>query len=185
MVAVGSPSLTGALLSAVAAPFALITAGISYVLSAVTLTSIQVNEDVKPPREHERFWTAARAGLSFTIHHPVLRGLLLSGMILNAATMVGSAASAVYALTVLGIGPAVFAGLGTVAALGGLTASFAAPAVLKRVGIGKTRILAGVSAVPIAISPMRTWTILPVDFDGETLAAGGERSAGSLSRLAR
>ena len=46
-------------------------------------------------------------------------------------------------------------------------------------------LLAGVSAVPIAISPMRTWTILPVDFDGETLAAGGERSAGSLSRLAR
>ena len=154
-VAVGSPSLTGALLNAVAAPFALVTAGISYVLSALSLTSTQVREDLKPPREHERFWTAARAGLSFTIHHPVLRGLFLSGMILNAATMVGSAATAVNALTVLGINPAVYAALGTFAALGGLAASFAAPVILSRLGVGKTRILAGLACAPaVALTPL-------------------------------
>jgi MFS family permease len=114
-VAVGSPSLTGALLSAVAAPFVLVAAGIAYALSALVLTSIQVNEDVKPPRSHEAFWTAARAGLSFTIHQPALRALFLSGMTLNAATMFGSAATAVYALNVLGLSPAVFALLSTFA----------------------------------------------------------------------
>ena len=120
MVAVGSPSLTAALLSVIAAPFALVTAGISYVLSALTLASLQVGEDVKPLRQHEGFWPAARAGLSFTIHQPVLRGLFLSGMVLNAATMFGSAATAVYALGVLGLSPAVFALLGSFAALGAL-----------------------------------------------------------------
>lgn len=154
-VAVGSPSLTGALLSATAAPFALVTAGISYMLSALALRSIKVIEDVKPPREHGRFCEAARAGLSFTIRHPVLRSLFLSGMLLNAATMFGSAATAVYALNVLGLSPAVFALLGTFAALGGLSASFAAPALLKRLGIGKTRILGGIACVPaVALTPL-------------------------------
>ena len=155
MVAVGSPSLTAALLGVVAAPFALVTAGISYALSALTLTGIQAGEDVKSPREHGGFWPEARAGLSFTIHHPVLRGLFLSGMILNAATMFGSAATAVFALRVLGISAAVFALVGTFAALGGLAASFAAPAILKQLGIGRTRILAGAACVPVvALTPL-------------------------------
>ena len=155
MVAVGSPSLTAALLSIIAAPFALVTAGISYALSALTLTGIQGGEDINPSRKDEGVWPAARAGLSFTIHHPVLRGLFLSGMILNAATMFGSAATAVYALRVLGLSPAVFALLATFSALGGLAASFAAPAILKRFGIGRTRILAGVVCVPIvALTPL-------------------------------
>jgi hypothetical protein len=155
LVAVGSPSLTAALLSVIAAPFALVTAGISYAWSALTLASIQVGEDIKPPRHHEGFWPAARAGLSFTIHHPVLRGLFLSGMVLNAATMFGSAATAVYALGVLGLSPAVFALLGTFAALGGLAAAFAAPAILKELGIGRTRIFAGIACAPIvALTPL-------------------------------
>jgi hypothetical protein len=154
-VAVGSPSLTGALLSAVAAPFVLVAAGIAYALSALVLTSIQVNEDVKPPRSHEAFWTAARAGLSFTIHQPALRALFLSGMTLNAATMFGSAATAVYALNVLGLSPAVFALLSTFAAVGGLAASVAAPAILGQLGIGRTRILAGICCVPaVSLTPL-------------------------------
>ena len=155
LVAVGSPSLAAALLSVIAAPFALVTAGISYALSALILASIQVGEDVKPPRHHEGIWPAARAGLSFTIRHPVLRGLFLSGMTLNAAAMFGSAATAVYVIGVLGLSPVVFALLGTFAALGGLAASFAAPAILEHWGIGRTRILAGVACVPIvALTPL-------------------------------
>lgn len=161
LVAVGSPSLTAALLSVIAAPFALVTAGMSYALSALTLASIQVREDIKPPRQHEAFWPAARAGLSFTVRHPVLRGLFLSGMILNAATMFGSAAAAVYALGVLGLTPAVFALLGTFAALGGLVASVAAPAILQQLGIGRTRIFAGVACVPVvALTPLAA--VLPL-----------------------
>lgn len=159
-VAVGSPALTGALLSAMAAPFALLTAGISYSVSALTLKSINVSEDIKPPLEHEGFWPAARAGLSFTIHHPVLKGLFLSGMILNAATMFGSAATAVYALNVLGLSPAVFALLSSFAAAGGFVASVAAPAILTQLGIGKTRILASIACVAAdAIYPLAT--VLP------------------------
>jgi MFS family permease len=52
-VAVGSPSLTGALLSVIAAPFALVTAGVSYALSAQALVSISVDEDVRRTRERE------------------------------------------------------------------------------------------------------------------------------------
>ena len=155
MVAVGSPSLTAALLSVIAAPFALVMAGIAYALSALTLTRLQDNEGITPRRHDEGFWPAARAWLSFTIHHPVLRGLFLSGMILNAATMFGSAVTAVYALGVLGLSPAVFALLGTFAAAGGLAASVAAPAILKHLGIGRTRSLAGVACVPVvALTPL-------------------------------
>ena len=73
-VAVGSPSLTGALLGVVASPFALVTPGVSYALSALVLTSINVDDDTRT-REREGFWQAARAGLSFTVHQPVLRCL--------------------------------------------------------------------------------------------------------------
>lgn len=154
-VAVGSPSLTGALLGAIAAPFVLVTAGISYSLSALALSSVHADERVKPPLEHEGFWLAALAGLSFTIHHPVLRGHFLAGMILNAATMFGSAATAVYALNIVGLSPAIFVLLSTFAAMGGLVASLAAPAILTRLGIGKTRILSGVACVPVvALTPL-------------------------------
>ena len=155
-VAVGSPSLTGALLSAVAAPFALVTAGISYVLSALVPHEHPGQGGRQPPPgvtsdSGRRHGPACPSPM----HHPVLRGLFLSGMILNAATMVGSAATAVNALTVLGINPAVFAGLGTFAALGGLAASFAAPAILSRLGIGKTRIFAGLACTPVvALTPL-------------------------------
>jgi MFS family permease len=155
LAAVGSPSLTAALLSVLAAPFALVMAGISYSLSALTLTRLPGREDITPRPHDEGFWPAALAGLSFTIHHPVLRGLFLSGMLLNAATMFGSAATAVYALDILGLSPAVFALLGTFAAGGGLAASVAAPAILKHLGIGTTRILAGVACVPVvALTPL-------------------------------
>ena len=154
-VAVASPSFTGALLSAIAAPFVLVPAGLSYALSALSLTRIRVDENVPAPQGDERFLPAARAGLSFTVHHPVLRGLFLSGMMLNAAAMFGSAAMAVYALNVLGLSPAVFAMLSTFAALGGLAASFAAPAILKQFGIGNTRIFAGLACVPVvALAPL-------------------------------
>ena len=94
----------------------------------------------------------------------------------------------------------VFALLSTFAALGGLAASFAAPAIPGQLGIGKTRILAGIArvpavaltpqsavlpwfpglwtvlwiwallagtaSVPIACSPMETWTTIPADVLG-------------------
>lgn len=58
------------------------------------------------------------------------------------------AALAVYALNTLRLSPAVLALLSTFAALGGLVASLAAPAILRQFGIGKTRILAGVACLP-------------------------------------
>ncbi|MET3950307.1 hypothetical protein [Arthrobacter sp. UYEF36] len=76
-------------------------------------------------------------------------------MILNAATMFGSAATAVYALNVLGLSPAVFALLSTFAAMGGLVASVSAPALLTHFGIGRTRILASIACVPaVALTPL-------------------------------
>lgn len=154
-VAVGSPALTAALISVTAAPFALLAAGISFLVSALSLTTVRPDKDAKPARGQEPWWRAARTGLSFTVRHPALRALFLSGMILNAATMFGSAATAVFALSVLDLSPAVFALLSTFAALGGLAASITAPAILKQLGIGRTRIFAGAACVPaVALTPL-------------------------------
>ncbi len=154
-VTVGTPALTGMLLRVVAAPLAMVTASVSYVVSAVVVGRIKHHEPAPARDEQPAFRAAAKAGFAFTVHHPILRPLFLSGMAVNTAAMFGNAASAVYVLSVLGLAPSIYAALGSLAALGGLAASLTALPVLNRVGIGRTKIVAGLASLPvIALYPL-------------------------------
>lgn len=154
-VTVGAPALSGALLRIVTAPFALLTASGAYLLSAILTGRIKHHEPVPAKEGRQAFWASAKEGLFFTVRHPHLRPLFLSGMIINTASMFGNAASAVYALSILGITPAAFAALGTFSALGGLTGSLTAMPLLRRLGIGRTKILASLASLPvIALFPL-------------------------------
>lgn len=154
-VTTGTPALSGALLRFIAAPFALLTASGAYLLSAVLASRIEHHEPVPAKKGRGTFWASAKEGFFFTTRHQYLRPLLLSGMITNTASMFGNAASAVYAISVLGISPAVFAVLGTFSALGGLTGSLTAMPLLRRLGIGRTKIFSSLASLPvIALFPL-------------------------------
>ncbi|WP_081745072.1 MFS transporter [Arthrobacter sp. H14] len=159
-VTVATPALSGALLRIAAAPLALFTASVSYTLSAVLIGRIKHVEFVPPTEGRPAPIIAAKEGISFTVRHPILRPLFLSGMIINTAAMFGNAASAVYALTVLGISPGVYAAVGAVSALGGLSGSVVAVPILRRFGIGRTKIVTSLAALPV-ISLLPLAGVLP------------------------
>ncbi|HET8794939.1 MAG TPA: MFS transporter [Arthrobacter sp.] len=159
-VTVAMPALGGALIRIVAAPLVLLMASVSYLLSAVLIRRIKHDESVPQAEGRSVAGAAAKEGIFFTVRHPVLRPLFLSGMMINTAAMFGNAASAVYALTMLGISPAVFAALGAVSALGGLTGSLLAVPLLRRFGIGRTKIVTSMAALPV-ISLLPLAGVLP------------------------
>ncbi len=148
-VTVGTPALSGALLRLVAAPLALFTASVSYLVSALLIGRIPHREPPPSNGSRQDFWASARLGISFTVRHPHLRPLFLSSMMTNTAAMFGNTASAVYALSVLEIGPGLYAALGTFSALGGLAGSLTAVPVLRRLGIGRTKIFACLISLPV------------------------------------
>ncbi|GAA1347408.1 hypothetical protein JOE65_000269 [Arthrobacter roseus] len=155
-IGVGSPVLSSSLLAVIAAPFALLTSAVAYLCSALSVARMRLDstpsdDDAgRPP-----FWASAKEGLAFTVAHPILRPLFLSGMITNAAVMFGNAAMAVYALTVLQLDAALFAGLGIFSALGALVGSLTVVPVLNRLGIGRTKILCSLMAMPaVALVPL-------------------------------
>lgn len=147
---VATPALSGVLLRFAAAPVVLLTSSLAYVVSALAMSRMQLEEPRSFNRSRTRFWASASEGLSFTIRHRLLRAHFTSIMLINASTMFGGAAQIVFALTVLEIPPSVVAALSFFAAGGALLGSIVAMPVLNVFGIGRTRILASLASVAAA-----------------------------------
>lgn len=156
----GAPLIATGVLKILAAPLALLISSFGYLISGLMLPRTPALETgtKKPPTPP--FWASLRLGLLTTLQHPIMRQLLISGMLLNAATMLGNSVLAVYAMRDLGFQPATFAVLGIFGALGGLIAGLAAPKLLDLLGIGRLRITATLLCIP-AVSLQPLATILP------------------------
>lgn len=148
LASVGSPAVATTLLKVLAAPLVLALAGIGYLLSALLLPRFAGPEPASDSDQRPRFWSSIAQGVSLAVHHPVMRALLLSNMLLNASVMLGNSVLAVYVISSLGYSAAAFAMIGTLSALGGLAASIIAPRLLGRWGIGRLKIAASLGCVP-------------------------------------
>ncbi|KGM13004.1 hypothetical protein N869_16850 [Cellulomonas bogoriensis 69B4 = DSM 16987] len=157
-VAVATPAVAAVLLRVVGGPFTMVLASASYVCSALSLRRIRPAHVPAPAEGAPRFWASLREGFGFTVRQPLVRALVGSGMLLNAAAIFGAAAEVVYALNVLGIDPAVLVATEALGALGGLAASLVAAPVVRRAGIGRTYMVAclvgGLVVLVLPLSPV-------------------------------
>jgi MFS family permease len=134
---VAGPSAGGLLVAALTAPVALVADAASFVVSAVSLAFIRVSEH--PPSRADvpgGVLARIREGVGFIHRDRHLRALLVSSTLSNLFDEWLTVLFTVYAITVLGLGPA---GLGlvlSVGAVGALAGSLVTGRLNRRLGVG-------------------------------------------------
>lgn len=142
--AVASPGGVGLLIKVIAAPAVLLISGLAYLFSAAVTCAL-------PEARAERaqapagFWSEASHGLSFMLKHPLIWPLMGSVALVNAAGLWGAGAKVVFVLNTLRVPVDQVVALGAVSAAGGLIASLMATGVTRRLGIGRTKMIASVA----------------------------------------
>lgn len=128
---VGGPGLAGMLVQAIGAPIAILVDVVSFVLSALVVGSIRVEEPPRPRRaERPGFWREVREGLVGLLGIRVIRDMTISSALGNLGLQVMQAVLFLYMIRELGFEPTL---VGLVLGVSGF-ASIAGAAFASRIG---------------------------------------------------
>lgn len=131
------PTVMGALVQAVGAPFAILFDALTNLVSALTIASIRRPEPaLATPPEGEQLPRAAQ-GLRAVLRHPLLRPL---ATVIAVSNLFGGAFAALYelyALRTLQLGPLALGILVTLGGVGALISAGISQPVVRRLGIGR------------------------------------------------
>lgn len=150
---VASPGAAGALLLVVLAPFVALLSVVAYLLSALLFQGTESEElhsssRSRPDRKH--FLVEAWEGLKYSLSHPILRALLLSGMTASTGAMFMNALNVAYLSSVVGMSAALIAFVTLTQGIGGFFGATLAPRLIKAFGEGTTKIVAtGAVGLPV------------------------------------
>ncbi|AMW08155.1 MFS transporter [Streptomyces qaidamensis] len=149
--AVAGPSTGGALVQVLSAPFALLVDALTYLVSAVCLRSIRAREAPPAPREA----SGLAAGLRWVTANRT-PGLLLAGVsMLSLCHTFLMTLFVLYGATELGLSAGALGAVMAAFGLGGLAGAYAAPRVVRRIGLGPA-IVAGFLwfSLPLLLVPL-------------------------------
>lgn len=136
---VAGPAVGGALVQALTAPVALAVDGVSFLLSAVLLRRVEVNERASATSaERGSLGRRVGEGLRIVLHHPYLAPALRCVTWVNAFTFMVSAVVLVFASRTLGLSAGTIGLALGVGAVGGVAGALAAAPVARRIGTGPT-----------------------------------------------
>ncbi|RKE23147.1 MFS transporter [Streptomyces sp. TLI_171] len=148
---IAGPALGGVLVQVLTAPVAVLADALSFLASALLVGRIEVSEPAAGGGGPSML-TRAREGLRFVVRHPYLRASLGCCTTVNFFTFVGYSLTVLFAsreldLSAGGIGLAFGVG-----ATGGLLGAVLAPALSRRIGVGRTIVVGAVLfPAPIAL----------------------------------
>lgn len=153
---VAGPALGGVLVQALSAPVALVADALTFVVSAVLIGRVPVDEPAKaaPDAPVVPLLRRAREGLAFVVRHPVLRASLGCATTVNFFTFVaGSGLLVLFATRSLGLSAgSIGAALG-IGATGALLGAVLAPVISRRLGVGRGVVVGAVLfPAPIALA---------------------------------
>jgi MFS family permease len=158
---IAGPSLSGLLIQAISAPFAIIFDALSFLFSAWCIGMIRVQEPANPPIEKSQsIWKGMREGLQVLWQDGRLRALAISAGMRN---FFGGAFATLYTIYVvrdLGVTPLMFGILVTMGGAGALLGALVAPWAARRFGLGKLLIASLLIdgcmtlCIPLAAGPM-------------------------------
>ncbi|MER7057922.1 MFS transporter, partial [Streptomyces sp. NPDC000351] len=131
---VAGPSSGGALIHALSAPFALLLDAVTYLVSAVCLGRIRGREAPPSPPGG----SGLAAGLGWVAAHRTPALLLAGVAMLSLCHTFLMTLFVLYGTTELKLAPAVLGAVVAVLGAGGLAGAYAAPRVVRRIGVGPT-----------------------------------------------
>ena len=149
---VGGPSLAGALVQIVSAPFAILVDAASYVVSAISITLIRAPEPQRPAREPtSRVMHEIVEGLGAVGRNPVVLPLATRSIIAHLAGAFYGVLYSIYLLETLHLDPFLLGIVISAGGVGSLVGSLFASRVIRSIGLGPAVIFmaAGSSAIGI------------------------------------
>ena len=172
----GGPPLAGALVELLTAPFALAADAVSFLVSAVFIGRIRVEERPLEP-ESAGVRQQLTHGARFLFGHPLLRPALLCTATCNFFNFAFHAIFVLYATDELGVSPGLLGAVLGAGAVGAAIGAVVAPAVQRRIGIGRTYLAGAILfplpllLIPAAGGPL--WLIAALLFASEFVAGLG------------
>jgi MFS family permease len=151
---VGGPGLGGVLVGVLTAPIALLADALSFLVSAATLASIRRQEPA-PAAGEQRLLADIREGLNYVFRNPFLRPIAAEAATFNVFSTALETVFLVYAVRVLGFGPALVGLVFAVGSVGALLGSLVAGVPERRLGIGPTIVLSMIAGcLPYMLIPL-------------------------------
>lgn len=163
---IGGPSLAGALVQIVSAPFAILVDAISFVVSAISLIAIRAREVVGPERIRGPIVREIVEGLAVVRRHALLFPLAASSVTNHFFGSFYAALYSLYLLNDLGLTPFLLGVVISAGGVGSLAGSVFAGRVIRRLGIGRSIVVLfiGSSAIgvltPLATGPLFLATLM-------------------------
>ena len=151
----GGPSLVGALLTVLQAPFLLVADAVSFLVSAITLSIIR-DKEVKALVESRRpLKTEIGEGMKFVWQQPLIRRISFTTATSNLFTSLGAVLFPIFALRYLGMSVAVLGLVWSIAAVGGLLGAMFASKLMRLIGEGQLIVVSCfVSGFGFALNPL-------------------------------
>lgn len=148
------PAIGGPLVQVLTAPVAVVVDALTFLVSAVLIGRVPVEEPPPAATEATSLLRRAREGLTFVVRHPVLRAGLGCAATVNFFTFVaGSGLFVLFADRILGLSAAVIGIAFGVGATGSLLGAVLAPRISRRFGVGRGIVMGSVLfPAPIAIA---------------------------------
>ncbi|MFE7106464.1 MFS transporter [Streptomyces sp. NPDC057575] len=148
------PAVGGPLVQALTAPVAIVVDALTFLVSAVLIGRVPVEEPPPAATETSSLLRRGRDGLAFVVRHPVLRAGLGCAATVNFFTFVaGSGLFVLFADRNLGLSAAVIGIAFGTGATGSLLGAVLAPRISRRFGVGRGIVLGSVLfPAPIAIA---------------------------------
>ncbi|HEY1752481.1 MAG TPA: MFS transporter [Caulobacteraceae bacterium] len=176
------PALAGGLVSLVGAPWAVIVDAASYLVSAVTLATIRLDEPRPAPAARRSIWREAGEGVAYVYRHRTLAPLAIGT---HAWFICNGAAGAIFVpfvLQTLGLAPWAVGLALSAAGVGALAGSLMATRLGERFGIGRVMIAcqvvtgAGYALVALAPAGWLAWACLGLGQFALGLSIGAENA---------
>jgi len=151
----GGPGVAGLLVGVLSAPYAILVDAISFVASALFVSSIRLTESIEPAAngERERLRTEIADGLRFVLKHPIMRPSLVYVALVNFFSNIVFSVYLVFAVRDLDLSPTAIGLIGSIGNVGLLVGAIIAPRLGTRFGVGPVLI------VVAAISGFSLWLI--------------------------
>lgn len=157
------PAVGGALVQLLTAPVAMLVDGVSFLLSALLISRVEVHETAAVHDESgDRLLRRAREGMRFLVHHPYLRASLACATMINFFSFVVSALLILFASRSLGLSAGVIGLAFGIGATGGLLGAVLASRAARVWGVGRVIAVGAILfTAPMAFIPLAggpVWT---------------------------
>jgi len=150
----GGPGVAGALIGLLTAPVAVLVDAVSFVVSAVFLARIKVQEEL-PSRDVRRsLRVELMEGLRYLLADRRIRALATSTVLFNFFGQITFSIYLVYAVRELGLGAGTIGVLLALANLGGLAGAVLARRISSRLGVGPAIAVGGACSTALILVPL-------------------------------